>query len=100
MDQHKAYIAGFFNRLKEDKNLAVRLSDFAERNLTTDMSKGEYEKLLLDGISSGFDPQKDVMIFPGRMTAGKEGGNTFDQYYVNYEEAIPLLIDLFYRRVS
>lgn len=100
MDQHSAFMAGFFNRLREDSSLIDRVSDFVEQHVTTDMSKGEYEKLMLDGLQSGFDPQRDVLTYPGKPTVGKEGNGVYDQYYVNYEEAIPVLLDLFYRKVS
>lgn len=100
MEQHSAFMAGFFSRLREDSSLIVRVSDFGEQYVTTDMKKGEYEKLMLDGLQSGFDPQRDVQTLPGKMTEGVEGGQTFDQYYVNYEEAIPVLLGLFYRKIS
>lgn len=100
MDQHKAYIAGFYQRLREDKTLPGKLADYIEDAVTSDMSKGEYEKMLLDGLLCGFDPEKDILILPGEMTTGEEDGAVYDQFFVNYEEEIPVLLDLFYRKVS
>ena len=100
MDQHKAYIAGLYQRLGENRDLAVKLSDFVENRTTSDMSKGEYEKILIDALTCGFDPQKDVQILPGTMTEGEENGTVYDQFYVNYEEVIPVLLDSFYRKVN
>lgn len=100
MEQHKAYIAGFYKKLKENKNLAVKISDHIEDAVTSDMSKGEYEKLMLDGLMCGFDPETDILILPGEMTTGEEDGAVYDQFYINYEETIPVLLDLFYRKVN
>ena len=100
MEQHKAYIAGFYQRLREDKTLPGKLADYIEDAVTSDMSKGEYEKLLLDGLMCGFDPETDIWILPGEMTTGEEDGTIYDQFYINYEEDIPVLLDLLYRKVS
>lgn len=104
MSQHKAYIGGFYEALMagagKDQNLVIRLCDTIEQGIISDMAKGEYERLALDGLRCGFDPESDILTLPGTATTGEEQGQVYDQYYINYEETIPILLDLFYRKVS
>ena len=104
MSQHKAYIGGFYEALmtgtKKDQNLVIKLCDTIKQGIVSDMAKGEYERLALDGLRCGFDPEGDIITLPGTATTGEEQGQVYDQYYINYEETIPMLLDLFYRKVS
>ncbi len=104
MSQHKAYIGGFYEALMtgagKDQSLVIKLCDTIEQGIVSDMAKGEYERLALDGLRCGFDPSADILTLPGTATTGEEQGQVYDQYYINYEETIPVLLDLFYRKVS
>lgn len=104
-EQHKAYIAGFTDALrkksKEDSSLVSRLSDDLKDYMVTDMNKGEYEKTALDGIQGEFNPEKDMINLPGHAEVGEGGdGNLYDQWFVDYTQAIPVLLDLFYREID
>lgn len=103
--QHKAYIAGFADALrkksKEDSSLVSRLSDELKEYMVTDMSKGEYEKIALDGIQSEFNTENDMISLPGHAEVGEGGdGNLYDQWFVDYTQTIPLLLDFFYREID
>lgn len=104
MEQHKTYIEGFYDVLleksKRDSSIVAKLCDTIEKSIVSDMSKGEYERFALDGLSCGFDPQKDIVILPGTATTGEESGEIYDQYYVDYEQTIPMLLELFYRKAG
>ena len=104
MSQHKAYIEGFYNALlagsKADSSLVIKLCDTIEKSIVSDMSKGEYERLALDGLKCRFDTQEDIITLPGTATTGEENGVTYDQYYIDYEQTIPVLLELFYRKAD
>ena len=104
MNQHKAYITGFYKAIKvssqKDSSLVIKLCDTVEDSIVSDMSKGEYERLALDGLKCGFNTDSDILSLPGEMTFGEEDGEILDQFYIDYEQTIPILLDLFYRKVS
>ena len=103
--QHKTYVTGFADALrkksKEDSSLVSRLSDDLKDYMVTDMSKGEYEKIALDGIQGEFNTEEDMISLPGHAEVGEGGdGKLYDQWFVDYTQAIPVLLDLFYREID
>ena len=104
MNQHQAYISGFYKALKEtsgkDSAIVSKLVDKIDSSIVTDMSKGDYEKIALDALQGGFNPDKDMKSLKGTSEVGEEDGTLYDQVYLDYTDTIPLLLDLFYRRVN
>ncbi|MDO4938935.1 MAG: LCP family protein [Lachnospiraceae bacterium] len=103
MGQHEQYISGFYNALKEksrsDSNIVSRLADKVDATILSDMSKGEYEKLAIDGIQSDFNSD-DIFSFPGTMTVGEMDGELYDEVYLDYTQVIPMLLENFYRKTE
>lgn len=104
MNQHKEYMSGFFNALKNksrtDSSIVSKLADTIDTSVITDMSKGEYEKIALDGLQGGFSPDEDITSLQGTLTQGDINGATYDEVYLDYNQTIPVLLDLFYREID
>lgn len=100
LSQHKAYIKGFYEAVRKDSYSIAEICDYLEGKVVSDMTKGEYEKLALDAVTSKFNPEADITVFPGEATMGEEDGVIYDQYYVDYAETIPIILDTFYRKVD
>ena len=98
MQQHKAYITGFFNAVKKkqrsDPGIVEKLFDLGSDYLITDMSKDRYMKVALDALTTDFSAD-DIVVVPG-VTAVNE----YTEVYIDYEQAIPLILDTFYREIS
>ncbi|MDO4938930.1 MAG: LCP family protein [Lachnospiraceae bacterium] len=103
MSQHKQYLSGFYNALKDnsriDSSLVSKLADKVDASIVSDMSKGEYEKLVVDGIQADFNPD-DIYTLPGTLTVGELDGEMYDEVYLDYTQVIPMLLDCFYRKVE
>ena len=103
MDQHKQYISGFYDALKQqcrtDSNIVSKLSDTVEASKISDMSKGEYERLLVDVIQSDFGID-EIVTLPGEVTKGEIDGEVYDEVYLDYTQVIPALLDCFYRKIE
>ena len=103
MDQHKQYISGFYDALKQqcrtDSNIVSKLSDTVEASKISDMSKGEYERLLVDVIQSEFGID-EIVTLPGEVTKGEIDGEVYDEVYLDYTQVIPALLDCFYRKIE
>lgn len=104
MNQHKEYVSGFFKTLKEksrtDSSIVSKLTDKIDTSLITDMSKGEYEKIALDGLQGNFNPSEDITSLPGTLTTGETNGEIYDEVYPDYTQTIPILLELFYRKIE
>ena len=100
MTQHRAYMLGFTDAVKRtsrtDSNIVNRLFDAVQSHMVTDMAKGEYMKLAMDQLAGGSLANEDIVSLPGYSELGADG---YDIVSVNYEEAIPMILELFYREV-
>jgi LCP family protein required for cell wall assembly len=99
MDQHEEYILQFFRALKtkskEDSQIVTHLFDLIQDYMVTDMAKADYLKIGADALTGGLTSE-DILTLPGNGMAGGQ----FDEFYVDYNNAIPLILNLFYREVS
>ena len=100
MTQHRAYMLGFTEAVKRtsrtDSNIVNKLFDAVQSHMVTDMAKGEYMKLAMDQLAGGSLANEDIVSLPGYSELGADG---YDIVSVNYEEAIPMILELFYREV-
>jgi LCP family protein required for cell wall assembly len=98
MDQHEEYILQFFQALKEkskeDSQIVAHLFDQIQDYMVTDMAKADYLKIGADAMT-GELTSEDIRTLPGNGVAGEQ----FDEFYVDYNNAIPLILKLFYREV-
>jgi hypothetical protein len=62
--------------------------------MVTDMAKADYLKIGADAMT-GELTSEDIRTLPGNGVAGEQ----FDEFYVDYNNAIPLILKLFYREV-
>ena len=97
LEQHKAYIRGFEKALAaaagSDLTAVLSLRETIRPYIVTDMLPGEYTELAL-----AFARQADtdsIRTLPGQELTGTR----FDEYYVDYEQAIPMLLELFYEQI-
>lgn len=100
MTQHRAYMLGFTEAVKQssksDSDIVNKLFGAVQSHMVTDMAKGEYMKLAMDQLAGGSLANEDIVSLPGYSELGSDG---YDIVSVNYEEAIPLILELFYRDV-
>jgi LCP family protein required for cell wall assembly len=98
MDQHEEYILQFFQALKiksrEDSQIVTHLFDLIQDYMVTDMAKADYLKIGADALTGGLT-SADILTLPGNGMAGGQ----FDEFYVDYNNVIPLILNLFYREV-
>jgi anionic cell wall polymer biosynthesis LytR-Cps2A-Psr (LCP) family protein len=98
MDQHKEYMLQFFQTAKkqsaQDSQLVTHLFDLIQNYMVTDMEKAEYLKIGADALTGGLTSE-DIFTLPGNGMRGAE----FDEFYVDYNNAIPMILKLFYREV-
>ena len=97
MEQQKLYISGFFQAVKEksktESSITEKLFEMSQDYMVTDMAKDEYLKLAINALEGeGLTPSSFKMA-PGTGTATE----TYDEYYVDQEALVPILLDLFYR---
>ena len=67
-----------------------------EDYMVTNMAKDEYMKIALDALASDGIKGDSFYMVPGNGVTTEE----YDEFYVNIEETIPVLLELFYREVS
>ena len=63
--------------------------------MVTDMGKEEYLKIAMDALNSGELGAGDFYTLPGESAET----NLFDEFYVDKEALMPILLELFYREV-
>ncbi len=99
MNQQKAYIDGFFQAVKatskKDSRIVEKLFGMMEGNMVTNMHKDEYMKVALDALTGEGLNSGSFWMVPGTGSAT----DTYDEFYVNKEALIPILLELFYREV-
>ncbi|HIT63351.1 MAG TPA: LCP family protein [Candidatus Ventrimonas merdavium] len=99
MEQQKAYIRGFFQSVKEtsrsNSRIVEELFEAVQDHMITDMAKDEYLKIAVDMLEGEGLMSGSFRMVPGTGTATE----TYDEFYVDKEALIPVLLDLFYREV-
>lgn len=97
MEQQKLYISGFFQAVKEksrtESNITEHLFEMSQDYMVTDMVKDEYLKLAINALEGERLTSASFKMAPGTGTATE----TYDEYYVDQEALVPILLDLFYR---
>lgn len=97
MEQQKLYISGFFQAVKEksrtESNIKEHLFEMSQDYMVTDMAKDEYLKLAINALEGEGLTSASFKMAPGTGTATE----TYDEYYVDQEALVPILLDLFYR---
>ena len=97
MEQQKLYISGFFQAVKEksrtESNITEHLFEMSQDYMVTDMAKDEYLKLAINALEGEGLTSASFKMAPGTGTATE----TYDEYYVDQEALVPVLLDLFYR---
>lgn len=97
MEQQKLYISGFFQAVKEknrtESNITEHLFEMSQDYMVTDMAKDEYLKLAINALEGEGLTSASFKMAPGTGTATE----TYDEYYVDQEDLVPILLDLFYR---
>ncbi len=99
MDQQQEYITQFFRTLKEktkeDSQIVPQLFDLIEDYMVTDMGKETYLKIAVDALNGESLEKGDFYTLPGSGVTTE----TYEEYYVNPDAMVPILLDLFYREV-
>lgn len=99
MSQQQEYITGFFRAVKEasktDSRITEKLFELAEDNMVTDMGKEQYLKIAMDALGGNLTAEHFRMV-PGQGTAT----DTFDEFYVDQEALVPVILELFYRQTE
>lgn len=97
MEQQKLYISGFFQAVKRksrtESNITEHLFEMSQDYMVTDMAKDEYLKLSINALEGEGLTSASFKMAPGTGTATE----TYDEYYVDQEALVPILLDLFYR---
>lgn len=97
MEQQKLYISGFFQAVKEksrtESNITEHLFEMSQDYMVTDMAKDEYLKLAINALEGEGLTSASFKMAPGTGTATE----TYDEYYVDQEALVSILLDLFYR---
>lgn len=97
MEQQKLYISGFFQAVKEksktESSITEKLFEMSQDYMVTDMAKDEYLKLAINALEGEGLTSSSFKMAPGTGTATE----TYDEYYVDQEALVPILLDLFYR---
>lgn len=99
MEQQKLYISGFFQAVKErsktESSIVEKLFEMTQNYMVTDMAKDQYLKLAMDALEGEGLTAASFKMAPGRGTATE----LYDEYYVDQEALIPILLELFYREI-
>lgn len=99
MSQHKAYISGFSKKIKEEAekntNIVPEIYDTIEKEVVTDLDKGQILKLGLSAAADTEFSEKDIISLPGTVVTRE-----YDEVYLDYNQVIPTILDLFYRKCN
>ena len=103
MQQHREYMLGFYDAVRKksrtDSNIITELYDLLQDHMITDMPKDRILKLGLDTINTGNLTEEDILSLPGIAKAADESW-PWDRVYVDYGNAIPMILELFYREIG
>ncbi len=96
MSQHRQFIQGFFQAVseqsKQDSGTVASLFEQIQDYMITDMRKDEYLKTAMDVMMGEGIPEDGYYTLPGVGLSVSE----YDEYYANLEQAVPILLDLFF----
>ena len=99
MEQQKLYISGFFQAVKErsktESSIVEKLFEMTQNYMVTDMAKDQYLKLAMDALEGEGLTAASFKMAPGTGTATE----AYDEYYVDQEALIPIILELFYREI-
>lgn len=99
MDQHREYIAGFFNALKRtsktDPNIVENIYDTCTGYMITDMDKAQILKLSLDAMKDNTFGINSITQIKGTVITEE-----YDEVYPDYENVYDIVLSLFYREVQ
>lgn len=99
MDRQQEYMIQFFGVVKQksatDHNIVSDLFELVEDHLVTDMEKGEYLKIALDALEMERLTEENFYIVPGQAVMT----TVYDEFHVNREALVPVILELFYREV-
>ena len=102
MQQHSAYMLGFYDTLKDkarmNSGIVTDLYDLVQNDMLTDLQKDEFLKLVLDAVSTGSLSADDITTLPGVAIAASDDYE-WDRVFVDYNAAIPVILDMFYREI-
>jgi len=95
MDQQEEYIRCFYEKMKEqasgDSSLVPRMFESIEANMVTNMSKDQYLKIAVDGLSAG--ELSAIYTVPGEGVVTAK----YDEFYPDEEGVKKVMLSLFYR---
>lgn len=97
MTQHKAYISGFSKKIREEAekntNIVAEIYDTIEKEVVTDLNKGQLLKLGVSAVSDEDFGEEDIISLPGTVITLE-----YDEVYLDYSQVVPIVLDLFYRK--
>ena len=101
MDRQKQYMENYVKTMQkqaaEDEQLLSDLLDTLQPYMVTDMAKDQYLGMAVDLLGNGdLLSEEDILVLPGE---GKET-DLYDEYYVDQEAMVPMILDLFYREAE
>ncbi len=100
MNQMREYITQYFEAVKkkskEDSMIVSHIYDEAQNYIITDMQKADILRMAMDAMNGNDLTDASFVTLPGSGITT----DFFDEYYVNYGQAIPVILDLFYREVE
>lgn len=100
MDRQQEYITQFFGVVKQqsktDSGIVTDLLDLIQDQIVTDMEKKEYLKVALDALEMGELKDDDFYVVPGEAVMTE----IYDEFHADQEALVPIVLELFYRKVS
>lgn len=100
MSRQQEYITQFFEVVKQkasrNSGIVTDLLGQIEDYMVTDMGKDEYLKVALDALKLEELGEKNFYVVPGQAVMTE----VYDEFHVNKEALVPIILELFYREVS
>ncbi len=100
MSRQQEYIMQFFGVVKgkaaRNSGIVTDLLSLIEQHMVTDMGKEEYLKVALDALEMETLEEGDFYVVPGKAVMT----DIYDEFHVNQEALMPIILDLFYREAS
>lgn len=100
MNQQKEYVIQYFKALqraeKENPQLVTDLFALLEEYMITNMPKDEYMKIAVDAVATSEIGAESFYMVPGKGITTDE----YDEFYVDEEGMISVILDLFYREIT
>ena len=100
MSRQQEYIMQFFGIVKgqaaRNSTIVTDMLGLIEQHMVTDMGKEEYLKVALDALEMDSLAEEDFYVVPGQAVMTE----VYDEFHVNQEALMPIILKLFYREVS